>query len=1006
MSSSSMDAGIVGGGREGHSEPSSRWTQFALDHAPDAVLWLREDGRVIYVNEAACHFLGYTKDELLSLTIFDINPEYSPEKWAFHWREMRHGKKRVFEARHKTKEGRIHPVEVSTTYMSFEDQECLCGFIRDISERKQMENALEQRLIALTAPVESTADLRFEDLFDLQELQKIQDAFAAATGVASIITDPNGRPITKPSNFCRLCQEVIRKTEKGLANCYYSDRVIGRSNPNGPTVQPCLSGGLWDGGASIRAGERHIANWLIGQVLDDAPNEETMVAYAREIGANETEFREALRQVTRMPKEQFAKVCQALFLIADQLSRLALQNLQQARSITERKRVEEALRQSERRFSIFMSQLPACVHIKDQEGRIIFANDYLRNLFGWTDCVGRRFAELLPGDLAETIAAQERKAFEEGLAVSQTRIEDVQGEERIIENRRFPIHTEAGQVLLGCVGVDITEAELAEQKLRASDARLRAIIEGSPFGAHSYELQPDDSLILVGANRSADKILGVDHLSLLGKTIEEAFPGLARTEIPNAYRRVASGGDNYLTEHVDYDQENIRGAFEIHAFQTGPNRMSVFFRDITERRRAEVQVSESERKYRELVELANSIILRWTPEGRITFLNEFGQKFLGYTAEEIIGRHVVGTIVPETESTGRDLRPLMEQVCANPKAFELNINENLRRNGERVWIAWTNRTVLDEKRQVKEVLSVGTDITERRRLEEQLRQAQKMEAIGQLAGGVAHDFNNILTVILGNAGMLRNSTGLSAEHAAMTHQIVQAAERAAALTRQLLLFSRKQVMQVACLDLNTVVGNMTRMLQRILGEDVSLHADYAPVLPTIAADAGMVEQVLLNLAVNARDAMPGGGRLTIQTSSRLFTPEQARQNPDSQPGAYVCLTVSDTGCGIPEENIRHIFEPFFTTKPVGKGTGLGLATVYGILQQHRGWIEVESRVHHGTTFRTFWPADTRERAKEKPASDSRDLPHGNEVLLVVEDEIALRQFVGNFLKRCGYTVFM
>ena len=208
--------------------------------------------------------------------------------------------------------------------------------VTDITAQKRFADALEERLTVLTGQRENTSDIRFQDLFDLEEIQKIQDAFAAATGVASIITTPRGEPLTRPSNFCQLCQNIIRKTEKGLANCYHSDAVLGRMNPDGPIMQPCLSGGLWDGGASIQIGERHIANWLIGQVLDESSDQEAMMAYAREIGADEEAYRQALGDVTRMSRDQFGKVCQALYLIAGQLSRLALQNVQQARHITER----------------------------------------------------------------------------------------------------------------------------------------------------------------------------------------------------------------------------------------------------------------------------------------------------------------------------------------------------------------------------------------------------------------------------------------------------------------------------------------------------------------------------------------------------------------------------------------------------------------------------------------------------------------------------------------------
>jgi len=293
---------------------------------------------------------------------------------------------------------------------------------------------------------------------------------------------------------------------------------------------------------------------------------------------------------------------------------------------------------------------------------------------------------------------------------------------------------------------------------------------------------------------------------------------------------------------------------------------------------------------------------------------------------------------------------------------------------------------------------------ERQKLESQFRQVQKMEAIGQLAGGVAHDFNNILTVIQGNASMLTMDNPRSEDSAECAQQIVAAAERAAGLTRQLLMFSRKQVMQPANRDLNDVIAQMTRMLQRILGEDVTLHSISTPNLPLIYADTGMIEQVLLNLAVNSRDAMPGGGKLTIMTGKESLTEEQAHENPDATPGLCVCLTVSDTGEGIPPEILPRIFEPFFTTKEVGKGTGLGLATVYGIVKQHRGWITVTSELKHGTTFRIYFPATTEGKAEAKNAAHVAELPRGSETILVVEDEPSVRMLVCSMLQHCGYTI--
>jgi len=250
----------------------------------------------------------------------------------------------------RLKSGEVRHCLLSIKPIIINGENCLSFIIHDITERKLAEKtikslneSLEKKLVALTRPVGDVSNLELSELFDIDEIQKIQDSFASATGVASIITEPDGTPITRPSNFCHLCENIIRKTEKGLANCLYSDAVIGAPGNAGPKMQHCLSGGLWDAGTSIYVGEKHIANWLIGQVLEEPVDEDSMLAYAREIGADEKEFRAALRNVTRMPIERFKQVSEFLYKIADQLSRLALQNIQQARFITEAKQFQKKL---------------------------------------------------------------------------------------------------------------------------------------------------------------------------------------------------------------------------------------------------------------------------------------------------------------------------------------------------------------------------------------------------------------------------------------------------------------------------------------------------------------------------------------------------------------------------------------------------------------------------------------------------------------------------------------
>lgn len=297
------------------------------------------------------------------------------------------------------------------------------------------------------------------------------------------------------------------------------------------------------------------------------------------------------------------------------------------------------------------------------------------------------------------------------------------------------------------------------------------------------------------------------------------------------------------------------------------------------------------------------------------------------------------------------------------------------------------------------------DITDRLNLEAQLRQAQKMESVGQLAAGVAHDFNNMLTIIQGHGGMLLAKSAQKPELLDSAQAIYFAAERAASLTRQLLMFSRKNVMQPKLLDLRDVVANMTKMLQRLLGETIRLTFQPPPQMPLVEANVGMIEQVIMNLAVNARDAMPKGGTLTIGTEAAELGPEVVQTHPEGRPGSYVCLRMADTGCGMNMVTLARIFEPFFTTKEVGKGTGLGLATVYGIVKQHNGWIEVASEVGNGSTFTVFFPAKTQPvEAREAEAQAALEVPGGTETILIVEDESVLRDMAHVILQECGYRV--
>ena len=297
------------------------------------------------------------------------------------------------------------------------------------------------------------------------------------------------------------------------------------------------------------------------------------------------------------------------------------------------------------------------------------------------------------------------------------------------------------------------------------------------------------------------------------------------------------------------------------------------------------------------------------------------------------------------------------------------------------------------------------EITKQLKLESQLRHSQKMEAVGQLAAGVAHDFNNILTVIQGNASLLQDQFRQDPAGAEPLNDISVAAEKAARLVRQLLAFSRKQVLKPEVLDLGRVVNNLEEMLKRLLGDHITLDVQAAPALPPVRADLSMMEQIIMNLSVNARDAMPKGGRLTVSIDAVTITPDDAHKNSEIRPGPHVRISVSDTGCGIASELLPRIFDPFFTTKEIGKGTGLGLATVYGIVKQHHGWVDVQSAVNQGSTFRIFLPAgqETCPQGDLIPPA-KKAVKNGSECVLVVEDEDHVRSLTVAVLRKNGYRV--
>jgi PAS domain S-box-containing protein len=552
--------------------------------------------------------------------------------------------------------------------------------------------------------------------------------------------------------------------------------------------------------------------------------------------------------------------------------------------------------------------------------------------------------------------------------------------------------------------MDVTESRRSEQALHTSEERLRLALRSANQGIFDWDLH------LGVAEVSPEYIRLLEHDPV---EFRETNTRWLASIHPDDIEAVSSLHEACLRGKssgfaVDYRIKTGTGSWKwVHS--TGqvvvrdsegrPVRMLGILADISERKAMDLALRSSEERYRQVIEQARDAVIALDPAGRIETLNAAFETLTGSPRTGWLGRHVL-ELVHEGDRERVGQRIEEARLGQVPSPFEIHL---VSASGARVPVELTLSARI-EAGQVAGMLAVGRDITERRQLEQQVRHSQRLDSIGQLAGGVAHDFNNILTVIHGAASIMRGSPHFNPALSNALHDLERAAERGAHLTRQLLAFSRRQAMQPANVDLNTVVSNLARLLARVLGEDIVLRLDLDPLPLAIHADTGMLEQVLVNLAVNARDAMPAGGMLAITTRHTIVTPEQAARRPDATAGRTACLTVSDSGCGIPPDVLPRIFEPFFTTKPEGKGTGLGLATVFGIVRQHGGWIEVESEAGEGTLFRVHFPevspAPAGGPAKPEPPPPRR----GTETILLAEDEAYVRSMVRTALERHGYRV--
>ncbi len=537
--------------------------------------------------------------------------------------------------------------------------------------------------------------------------------------------------------------------------------------------------------------------------------------------------------------------------------------------------------------------------------------------------------------------------------------------------------------------------------LRASEARLRAIFDNEPECVKL--IAADGSLLEI--NLAGLRMIEADSLQQVENHCVYQFVVAEHRPAFEALTGKVFAGETGKLEFQIVGFKGGRRWLETHAspLRDASGKVTALLgitRDITERKEAEETLRNSESLYHSLVESLPQNIFRKDLAGRFIFANRSLCLALGRPLSEVLGKSDDELFPPELAAKYQaDDRRVIE--TGQPFKAE---EKFLTGDGRVVHVEVTKTPLLDAAGKAIGVQGIFHDVTEEKMLAEQLRQSQKLDAIGQLSGGVAHDFNNLLTIINGYTEMLLDDEGIAPKTIEPLKQIYMAGERAAKLTRQLLAFSRKKPLQLQPLHLDELVNDVAKMLRRLIGENIAVQLNESPRLPATQADAGMLEQVLLNLAVNARDAMPRGGQLIISTTAHLIDEAYVRCHANARSGEFVCLSVRDTGCGMPPEILAHIFEPFFTTKELAKGTGLGLATVYGIVKQHEGWMEVESEPGVGTTFKVFLPVAARAGATGDTTATLLPVRCGQETILLVEDEAAVRMLAVIALQRQGYRV--
>jgi len=1033
-----------------------------LDAAPAAIMIHDAAGRIHFVNRAACAMHGYDEADFLAVSLQELDVPDSAAQIPARMREILARGEARFEVQHRRRDESVIPMEVHVKSIVWDGQPAMLSVGTDITERKASEQALREsernyrQLVSTASDAiylvneggwivrsnDAAARMLNRELAEIETLTiaEIDPAVARAGGLEAFWRDtPPGQPLvfeaehlrgdgsTVPvevsaTRFCSEGQMLYLGIARDISDRKAADLALAESRramevllENLPGIAyRCRNDESWTM-SFVSQGCAELTGYDVSDLLQNrqvsfsdliVPEDRQLVWDAVQAGvAQRSPFRVGYRTRTRDGLLKWVWE-QGVALFDEHGDVEALEGF--IADITERRTAEEALRESEELQSAIIAASPLAIVTVGLDGLVTSWNHAAEAIFGWAaDEVLGRPVPLVPE--SELSASQAMRAqVMEGHAFSQVELtrQRKDGSPVEVSLSTAPVRDRDGAVV-ALVGMfeEITVRKQAEAALRDSEAHLRSVFRAAPIGIGMVTRR-----VLTAVNERVCEMTGYTAGELLGQVSRILYPSDEEFEYVGQakYRQIAQAGMGSVeTRWLTKDGREIDVLLSSTPLNHDDLDQGVVFTalDITDRKQAEAALRSQRARQDKMLANTGDVIVVIGADGLNHYKSPNIERWFGWRPEEVVGQPALGNVHPDDLAHAQ---AFIAELLQAPRQTRTTACRYRCRDGCYKWIEFTGTNLLDDA-DIGGILGNYHDISERKlaeaeqaRLQQKLGEAQRLESIGRLAGGVAHDFNNMLNVIIGHADLMAQDLPLDNPLRSDVDEIHAAASRSADLTRQLLAFARRQTIAPKLLDLNETVESMLKMLRRLIGEDIELVWQAGSGLGMVRIDPAQVDQVLANLAVNARDALTDGGQLRIETSKHVCPPGKPPAGLD--PGEYVVLAVSDNGCGMDADTKAMIFEPFFTTKEVGQGTGLGLATVFGIVSQNEGAIEVDSELGRGTSFRMYFPAHRAAAGDQVTELKRTEYEQGDETILLVEDEPAILRLSSKMLGRAGYTV--